>query len=329
VKRREFITLIGGGAVLPLAARAQQPERVRRVGMLMGYAEEDHEVRARVSAFEQALQELGWTSGRNIQFTYRWERGDAERMRVYAVELMDLAPDVVLTATTSALAAVRRETRTVPIVFVNVTDPVGSGFVASLARPGGNITGFSSFEPLMGGKWVQLLKEIAPRTTRIALMSNPDADPQTRFYSSSIEVAAASLSVKLIATPIYDSAEIESAIARLGRDTGTGLIVLSGLFTFTHRELIAKLADRYRVPAVYPYREFVESGGLLSYGVDLAAQFRQAAPYVDRILKGEKPADLPVQAPTKFELAINLKSAKVIGLDIPLHLQQLADEVIE
>jgi putative tryptophan/tyrosine transport system substrate-binding protein len=329
MRRREFITLLGGAATWPLAARAQQPERLRRVGMLIGYAEEDREVRARVSAFEQALKELGWTSGRNVQFTYRWERGDAERMRVYAAELMGLAPDVVLTATTSALAALRRETLTAPIVFVNVTDPVGSGFVASLARPGGNITGFSSFEPLMGGKWVQLLKEIAPRATRIALISNPDTDPQTRFYSSSIEVAATSLSVKLIATPVHDSAEIESAIAALGRDTGSGLIVLSGLFTFAHRELIVRLADRYRVPAVYPYREFVESGGLLSYGVDLAAQFRQAAPYVDRILKGEKPADLPVQAPTKFELAINLKTAKALGLTVPERLLAIADRVIE
>jgi putative tryptophan/tyrosine transport system substrate-binding protein len=329
MRRREFITLLGGAATWPLAARAQQPERLRRVGMLIGYAEEDREVRARVSAFEQALKELGWTSGRNVQFTYRWERGDAERMRVYAAELMGLAPDVVLTATTSALAALRRETLTAPIVFVNVTDPVGSGFVASLARPGGNITGFSSFEPLMGGKWVQLLKEIAPRATRITLISNPDTDPQTRFYSSSIEVAATSLSVKLIATPVHDSAEIESAIAALGRDTSSGLIVLSGLFTFAHRELIVRLADRYRVPAVYPYREFVESGGLLSYGVDLAAQFRQAAPYVDRILKGEKPADLPVQAPTKFELAINLKTAKALGLTVPERLLAIADRVIE
>jgi len=250
-------------------------------------------------------------------------------MRVYAAELTGLAPNVVLTATTSALAAVQRETRTVPIGFVNVTDPVGSGFVASLARPGGNITGFSSFEPLMGGKWVQLLKEIVPWATRIAVMSNPDIDPQTRFYASSIEVAAASLSVKLIATPVHDSAEIESAIAALGRDKGSGLIVLSGLFPFAHRELIAGLADRYRVPAVYPYREFVQSGGLLSYGVDLAAQFRQAAPYVDRILKGDKSGDLPVQAPTKFELVINLKTAKALGLEVPPQLLASADEVIE
>jgi len=330
MKRRAFVTLLSGAAAAwPLAARAQQAEPLRRVGMQIGYAEEDREVRARVSAFEQALKELGWTSGRNIQFTYRWERGDAERMRIYAAELMGLAPDVVLTATTSALAALRRETLTVPIVFVNVTDPVGSGFVASLARPGGNITGFSSFEPLMGGKWVQLLKEIAPRATRIALISNPDTDPQTRFYSSSIEVAATSLSVKLTATPVHDSAEIESAITALGRDTGSGLIVLSGLFTFAHRELIVRLADHYRVPAVYPYREFVESGGLLSYGVDLAAQFRQAAPYVDRILKGEKPADLPVQAPVKFELVINLKTAKALGMEVPPTLLARADEVIE
>jgi putative ABC transport system substrate-binding protein len=236
---------------------------------------------------------------------------------------------VILSATTLALAAARQETGTVPIVFVNVTDPVGSGLVANLARPGGNITGFTNFEPLMGGKWVQLLKELAPRVTQIALMSNPEVEPQTRFYASSIEAAAVSLAVKPIAAPIHDSAEIEDAIATLAREPGTGLIVLSGLFTFAHRELIAGLADRYGVPAVYPYREFVQSGGLLSYGIDQAAQFRQAAPYVDRILRGEKPGDLPVQQPTKFQLVINLKAAKALGLDVPPSLLARADEVIE
>ena len=327
--RREFITLLGGAAAWPLAARAQQSDRMRRLGVLMGFAEEDHEAQARIAGFKQALEGLGWTNGRNIEFNYRWTLGDADRMRVYARELVQLAPDVILSATTPALAAARQETGTVPIVFVNVSDPVGSGLVANLARPGGNITGFSNFEPLMGGKWVQLLKELAPRVTQIALMSNPEVEPQTRSYASSIEAAAVSLAVKPIAAPIHDSAEIEGAIATLAREPGTGLIVLSGLFTFAHRELIVGLADRYGVPAVYPYREFVQSGGLLSYGIDLAAPFRQAAPYVDRILRGEKPGDLPVQQPTKFQLVINLKTAKALGLDVPPTLLARADEVIE
>jgi ABC-type uncharacterized transport system substrate-binding protein len=288
--RREFIALLGGAAAAwPVAARAQQSDRMRRLGVLMGFAEEDHEAQARIAGFKQALEELGWTNGRNIEFNYRWTLGDADRMRVYARELVQLAPDVILSATTLALASTRQETGTVPIVFVNVTDPVGSGLVANLSRPGGDITGFSNFEPSMGGKWVQLLKELAPRVTRIALVSNPEVEPQTRSYASSIEAAAASLAMKPIAAPIHDSAEIENAIATLAREPGTGLIVLSGLFTFSHRKLIAELADRYGVPAVYPYREFVQSGGLLSYGIDQATQFRQAAPYVDRILRGEKP----------------------------------------
>jgi putative tryptophan/tyrosine transport system substrate-binding protein len=310
MRRREFITLLGGAAAWPVVARAQQSDRMRRLGVLMGFAEEDHEAQARVAGFKQALERLGWTNGRNIEFNYRWTLGDADRMRVYARELVQLAPDVILSA-------------------INVTDPVGSGLVANLSRPGGNITGFSNFEPLMGGKWVQLLKELAPRVTQIALMSNPEVEPQTRSYASSIEAAAVSLAVKPIAAPIHDSAEIEGAIATLAREPGTGLIVLSGLFTFAHRELIAGLADRYGVPAVYPYREFVQSGGLLSYGIDQAAQFRQAAPYVDRILRGEKPGDLPVQQPTKFQLVINLKTAKALGLEVPPTLLARADEVIE
>jgi ABC-type uncharacterized transport system substrate-binding protein len=330
MRRREFITLLGGAAAAwPLAARAQQLDRMRRLGVLMGFAEGDHEAQARIAGFKQALEGLGWTNGRNIEFNYRWTLGDADRMRVYARELVQLAPDVILSATTLALAAARQETGTVPIVFVNVSDPVGSGLVANLSRPGGNITGFSNFEPLMGGKWVQLLKELAPRVTQIALISNPEVEPQTRLYASSIEAAAVSLAVKPIAAPIHDSAEIEGAIATLARERGAGLIVLSGLFTFAHRELIAGLANRYGVPAVYPYREYVQSGGLLSYGINQAAQFRQAAPYVDRILRGEKPGDLPVQQPTKFELMINLKTAKALGLEVPPTLLARADEVIE
>jgi putative ABC transport system substrate-binding protein len=330
VRRREFITLLGGAtAAWPVAARAQQPERVRRVGMLTGYTQEDREGRARVGAFEQALQERGWTSGRNLRLDYRWAGGDADRMRVHAADLARLAPDAVLAVTTPAVQAMQQETPAVPIVFVNVSDPVGSGLVASLARPGGNITGFSNFGPLIGGKWVQLLKEIAPHVARVALMSNPEIEPQTRVYSSAIEAAASSSATQLVAAPVHDSTEIETAIAALGRDHGNGLIVLSGIFTFSHRTLIAKLAHRHRVPAVYPYREFAESGGLLSYGIDLVVQFQQAAGYVDRILKGEKAGDLPVQEPTKYELVINLKTARAIGLTVPDTLLARADEVIE
>ena len=329
MRRRTFISLVGGAAAWPVAVYGQQRERMRRVGMLMGFAEEDRETRARVNAFEQALQMLGWTSGSNIQFNYRWTGPDADRMRVYAAELTRLAPDVIVAATTLAVAAMQQETRTIPIVFVNVSDPVGSGLVEGLAKPGGNTTGFSNFEPLIGGKWVQLLKQAAPRTARFALMSNPEVDPQTRVYASSIEAAAASSAINPIATPVHDRAGIEAAMAALGRDRDSGLIVPSGGFTFLHRALIVELAHRYGVPAVYPFRDFVESGGLLSYGIDLTVQFRQAAGYIDRILKGEKPADLPVQAPTMYELVINLKTAKALGLTIPDPLLAIADDVIE
>jgi putative ABC transport system substrate-binding protein len=268
-------------------------------------------------------------AGRNLRLDYRWTGGDPDRMRVYAADLARLAPDAVLAVTTPAVKAMQQEAHTVPIVFVNVSDPVGSGFVAGLARPGGNITGFTNFEPSIGGKWVQLLKEITPRVARVALMSNPEIEPQTMAYSSALTAAAALSATQLVAAPVHDSAEIETAIAALGRDQGNGLIVLSGVFTFSHRTLIAELAHRHRVPAVYPYREFAERGGLLSYGIDLVAQFQQAAGYVDRILKGDKPADLPVQTPTKYETVLNLKTAKAMGLDVPASVLARADEVIE
>ena len=329
IRRREFITLSGGAAAWPLAARAQQGERMRRIGLLSFYAENDAEGPRYIAKFLQALQQLGWMDGRNVQIDYRWAGADRDRFQRYATELVGLKPDLIVGQSTPAVAALLRATRVIPIVFVNVSDPVGSGFIESLPRPGSNITGFSNFEPAMGGKWVELLKEIAPHVTRIALMSNPATSPHARGYLPSIETAAQSLGLQPITTPVHDTTEIERAIAALGHGPGNGLIMLSDGFTLAHRDLIVRLAEQYRVPVVYPFREFPKSGGLLSYGVDMASQFGQAAPYVDRILKGAKPGDLPVQAPTKFELIVNLKTAKALGLDVPDAVLSIADEVIE
>jgi putative tryptophan/tyrosine transport system substrate-binding protein len=330
MKRREFITLLGcSAAAWPLGARAQQGERVRRIGLLSLYAEDDAEGPRYIAKFLQALQQLGWMDGRNVQIDYRWAGADRDRFQRYATELVGLKPDLIVGQSTPAVAALLRATRAIPIVFVNVSDPVGSGFIENLPRPGSNITGFSNFEPAMGGKWVELLKEIAPHVTRIALMSNPATSPHARAYLPSIETAAQSLGLQPITTPVHDTTEIERAIAALGHGPGNGLIMLSDGFTLAHRDLIVRLAEQYRVPVVYPFREFAKSGGLLSYGVDSASQFGQAAPYVDRILKGAKPCDLPVQAPTKFELIVNLKTAKALGLTVPPSLLERADEVIE
>jgi putative tryptophan/tyrosine transport system substrate-binding protein len=330
LKRREFITLLGGAAAAwPLAARAQQPERMRRIGLLSFYGENDAEGPRYIAKFLEPLEQLGWAHGRNVQIDYRWAGADHDRFQRYATELVGLKPDLIVGQSTPAVAALLRATRAIPIVFVNVSDPIGSGFIESLSRPGSNITGFSNFEPAMGGKWVGLLKEIAPYVTRIALMSNPATSPHASGYLPSIETAARPLGLQLIASPVHDTAEIERAIAALGRDPGGGLVMLSDGFTLAHRELIVRLADKYRVPAVYPFREFAKSGGLLSYGVNMASQFGLAAPYVDRILKGAKPGDLPVQAPTKFELIVNLKTAKALGLDVPVGVLAIADEVIE
>jgi putative tryptophan/tyrosine transport system substrate-binding protein len=328
--RREFITLVSSAAAAwPFAALAQQAEPMRRIGVLMAFAQTDAEWQRALATFLEALEQLGWAQGRNLQIEYRWAGADRDRIQRCAAELVGLNPDVLVGQATPSVAALQQATRTIPIVFVNVSDPLGSGFIESLARPGSNITGFSNFEPSMGGKWVELLKEIAPHVTRIALMSNPKTSPQARAYLPSIDSAALSLGLQLIASPVHDSAEIEDAIAKIARDPGGGLILPSDIFTLNNRELILRLADQHRVPAVYPFREFAQSGGLLSYGVDMVSQFRQAAPYVNRILKGEKPGELPVQAPTKFELVINLKTAKVLGIAVPLTLQVAADEVIE
>jgi len=321
--------LLGAAAVGSLGAAAQERRWMRQIGVLMGTAN-DAEGQSRLTAFVQRLQELGWTEGHNVRIDYRWTSGRADLMRPLAKEIVELQPDVILGHTTPVVAALLEETRATPIVFVAVSDPVGSGFVGSLARPGGNITGFTNIESSMAGKWLELLKEIAPRITRIALMFNPDTSPGGgSYFLRPFEAAAPSFAAEPIAAPVHDAAEIEGAVAALGRVPGGGLIANLDIFIFNHRDLIVELAARHRVPAIYPLRDFVTSSGLISYGADTVDLFRRAPSYVDRALKGAKPADLPVQAPTKFELVINLKTAKALGLDVPPRLLARADEVIE
>jgi putative tryptophan/tyrosine transport system substrate-binding protein len=331
MKRRAFITLLGGAAAAwPLAARAQQGERMRRIGVLMNTAESNAEGQAQLAAFRQRLQELGWTEGRNVRIDVRWGAGDVVRIRGHAAELVGLSPDVLLAYASAQLTALARETRAIPIVFIGASDPVGAGFVASFARPGGNITGFTTYEPSLGGKWLATLKEIAPATVRAALMVNPDITfLQGRTYVPAFESAAAALSVEPVTAHVRSTGDIEAALDSLGQRPGGGLIVVPESFTSTHRELIVRLAAQHRVPAMYPYRQFPESGGLMSYGPDNVDTFRRSAAYIDRILRGEKPAELPVQAPTKFELVINLKTAKALGLQVPESFLVRADEVIE
>jgi putative ABC transport system substrate-binding protein len=330
LKRREFITLLGGAAAAwPLAARAQQPDGVRRIGVLMAVAESDAQYQANLAVFREGLQQIGWTEGRNIRIDVRWAALDVEAMQRLAKELVALQPDLILSNNTPTTAALLQQTRTIPIIFATIADPVGSGFVSSLAQPGANATGFATIEGTLGGKWMELLKEIAPRVARAALLFNPATGPYFEYYVKSLNSAAASFGVEAIIAPAHDMSEVESVIAGLAREPNGGLIVLNEEFTITHRAEITSLAARYRLPAVYPYRYFTSLGGLLSYGPDLTDNFRRAAPYADRILRGAKPSELPVQAPVKFELMINLKTAKSLGLDVPLHLQQRADEVIE
>jgi putative ABC transport system substrate-binding protein len=330
MRRREFIRLFGGAAAAwPLAARAQQPDRVRRIGVLMGYAESDQEAQAWVAAFREGLQKLGWTEGRNIRIDTRWAAADAELMQRFAQELVALQPDLILSQITPTTAALLQQTRTIPVIFAMVADPIGSGFVASLSQPGGNVTGFAALESSLGGKWLELLKEIAPRVNRVALLFNPATAPYAEVYLNPFKAAAASFAVQAIAAPVRDTSELEAVVAAQAREPNSGLIVMPDSFLIVHRAEITSLAARYRLPAVYPYRQFTELGGLLSYGFDRLDNFRGAANYADRILKGAKPSELPVQAPVKFELVINLKTAKALGLDVPLQLQQRADEVIE
>ena len=325
-RRREFITLIGGAAAWPLAVRAQQGERVRRVGVLMNLAADDPEGQSRIVAFVQGLQQSGWTDGRNIRIDTRWAAGDADRYHRYAEELLALAPDVILASATPSVQALQQATRTVPIVFANVGDPVGMGFVESLARPGGNTTGFTPLEFGFGAKWLELLKEIAPRLTRVAVLRDLTIGPA---QLSAIQAVAPSFGVELSPVGVRDAGEIERTIAAFAQSSNAGMIVTASTSAVIHRHLIAMLAARHRLPAVYSFRYFATTGGLLSYGPDPIDMYWRAASYVDRILKGEKPADLPVQAPTKYELVINLKTAKALGLDVPPTLLARTDEVFE
>jgi len=328
--RREFITFLGGvAAAWPLAARAQQAERMRRVAVLMPYAESDPEAQTWFKSFVQGMHALGWTDGRNIRIDVRWTGGKVDRIQRLAKELVDLQPDVVFAITTPSVNAVLRETRTIPIVFTQVTDPVAQGLVKSLNRPGGSTTGLTLLEPEIGGKLVQVLKEIVPATARAVVIFNPDTAPYYKLYMSSIEAAAGASATNAFAAPTHNGAEIEAAISALAREPAGGVIALPDVFTVTNRDLIISLAARYRLPAAYPFRFFVANGGLISYGVDLSDMQRRAASYVDRILKGAKPADLPVQLPTKFELTINLTTAKALGLTVAPSLLDRSDEVIE
>ena len=331
MRRREFIALVGGATAWPLTTRAQQPDRIRLIGVLMAYAESDLTAQSWLAAFRAALAKLGWTEGTNLRIELRWSAAGADRMRTLAKELVDLRPSAIFGVTTPAIGALARETRTIPIVFAGVSDPIGAGYVDNLARPGGNITGFTTgnADPALGGKWVELLKQIAPRIMRVALLFNPATAVPLQFFMPSIQAAAFSFALQVSAAPVHGKDEIDGVIAAQARDLGGGLIVMPDVFNDVNRELIIALAARYSVPTIYYNRFFSEPGGLISYGDVRSEQFRLAAGYIDRVLKGEKPADLPVQVPTKFELIINLKTAKALELTIPDKLLATADEVIE
>jgi putative ABC transport system substrate-binding protein len=330
MRRREFIAgLCGAAAAWPVMARAQQPGKVPRISVLMPYAENDPENSPRVTAPRQGLLLLGWTEDHNVRLEYRWSASDADSIRTLARELVDLRPDVILTDTTPVTAAVLRETRTIPVVFVQVADPVGSGFVASYPRPSGNATGFNGLPLTMAGKWLELLMEIVPRTVWVMLLFNPPTAPYAQRMFEPFKAAASAIGVGAVASPVHDPAEIETVIAAFAREPDSGLVVLSSSFMLGHRDLVIALAARHRLPAAYAFRYWAQSGGLISYGNVAADAYRQAATYIDRILRGAKPADLPVQAPTKFELVINLKTANALGINIPPTLLARADEVIE
>ena len=329
MRRREFITLISSAAAWPLAARGQPAGPVRLIGVLMDYAESDPVSQSLVAVFRDELAKLGWKEGGNLQIEVRWSAGSADRVRTFAKELVDLRPDAILGRGTPETIALARETRTIPIVFAAVSDPIGNGFAASLTHPGGNISGFTNVESTVGGKWVELLKEIAPHTTHVALLFNPATAPPVQFYMPSIQAAATSFAIRVSTAPIHATDGIEGVIATLARDPGGGLIIMPDTFNLTNRGLIIALAARYGVPVVSNNPIFAESGSLISYGVDFTELFRKAAGYIDRILKGASPADLPVQNPTKFNLVVNLKTAKALGLTISRDFLLVADEVIE
>src|SRR5215470_7783036 len=327
MRRRNFIAgLASTAAAWPVAAHAQRLDRLRRIGVLIGFAENDPAVQSWLAAFRAALAKLGWSEGSNLRIELRWSAADPDKIRTFAKELVDLRPDAIFGVSTPAIGTLARETRTIPIVFAGVSDPIGSGFAANLAHPGGNITGFAINDPALGGKWVQLLKEIAPRTLRVELLFNPTTAVALQYFLPSIQAAASSLAVQTNAAPVRAKDEIEGVIAVQARDPGGGLIVMPDVFNDANRELIIALAARYSVPAIYYNRFFLEPGGLISYGDVRIDQFRPAAGYIDRILKGEKPADLPVQGPTKFELIINVKTAKALGLTVPDGLLVAADQ---
>ena len=330
MKRRAFIALVGAAAAAASSPARAQADRVRHVGILMGYAEDESDTRSRVAAFTEAFEQLGWKDGRNVQITYRFGVGDIDRVQRYARELVGSKPDLIVCETTPTLKAVADQTKTIPIVFVSVTDPVSNGFVTELARPGGNITGFTNFEATMGGKWIELLKNIAPGSNRAGVIFNPDTAPGGgSFFLKSVAASAPALQVEVLPFPVRSDDEIGRVIAGLGREPGGGLIVMLDIFAAVHRPAIIAQAATHRVPAVFPWRFGATDGGLVAYGVDVVDLHRRAAGYADRILKGARPAELPVQQPTKFELIINLKTAKALGIEVSPTLLATADEIIE
>jgi ABC-type uncharacterized transport system substrate-binding protein len=328
VRRREFISLLGGAAAWPLAAWAQQGERMRRIGILASYADDDRVTRARFAGFQQELERLGWSEGRNIRIDYRFAHGSAERARGLAKELVALQPDVMFTTSTMTAAALQRESRVIPIVFLAVSDPIGSGFIASLARPGGNMTGLLNFEASITGKWLAMLKEIAPGLTRAAFMANPKTTPYDYFLRAAA-TAATSLGIELVPSPVENAADIERVIESLARVPGGGLVLPPDITTHSRRDLVIALTARHRLPTVYSFGYLASAGGLMSYGPALVDLWRQAASYIDRILRGDRPADLPVQTPIRYETVVNLKTARALGLDVPPTLLARADEVVE
>ena len=330
MQRREFITLLGGAvAAWPLAARAQQPVRVRRIGAMILYSEDTPQSRKVIAAFEQGMKKLGWVIGRNLQIDYRFSISEPASAQLAINELLSLAPDLILAHSVSAVRAAQKATRTLPIVFTAVSEPVTLGFVAGLAHPGGNTTGFTNLEPSVGGKWLELLKEIAPKVTRIAFMYNPASSPALPLFYHSVEAAAPRFAVETTMVPVHVSADIQAVVMSLAREPGSGLIIPADTFLSFHLKLVTELMARYRLPAIYPFNIFAVAGGLITYGPDVPDEFLRAASYVDRIFRGEKPGDLPVQQPTKFEMVINLKTAKTLGLTVPQTLLIAADEVIE
>jgi putative tryptophan/tyrosine transport system substrate-binding protein len=329
MERREFITLLGSAAAWPLVAHAQQPAGVRRVGLLLNLSENDLEAQRLITVFREGLAQSGWVDGRNLRMDFRWGGGDVGRIRAFAKELVELSPDVIVAYATPSVVALQQETRSIPIVFLSVTDPVGQGLVASLAHPGGNITGFAVFEFSLGTKWMEVLKQIVPSLKRVTTIYNPKTAPYHPLYLNAIEKAASAFAVEPIVVEVHDDAEIERAVSTLAREPDGGLIVMPDSFNMVHRRTIIALVDRYRLPAMYYFPFFATDGGLISYGPDEVDMFRRTAGYVDRILKGEKSADLPVQAPIKYELVINLKTAKALGIDVPETLLARADRVIE